>query len=87
MKQVAWKNPNTPLKSRRKIWNQRTKFVQSHPQDMNKFRSESPEVIQLLVRTEIFSQNYVLPPDTHTYVCVAGGKKCLFFGKFCVRTK
>ena len=20
--------------------------------------------------------------DTHTYVCVSGGKKCLFFGKF-----
>ena len=57
MKQVAWKNPNTPLKSRRKIWNQRNKFVQSHLQDMNKFRSESPEVIQLLVRTEIFSKN------------------------------
>ena len=49
---------------------------------MNKFRSESPEVIQLLVRTEIFSKNYVLPPDTHTYVCVAGGKKCLFLVNF-----
>ena len=23
-----------------------------------------------------------LPPDTHTYVCVSGGKKCLFFEKF-----
>ena len=23
-----------------------------------------------------------LPPDTHTYVCVSGGKKCLFFWKF-----
>ena len=23
----------------------------------------------------------------HTYVCVSGGKKCQFFGKFCVRTK
>ena len=23
-----------------------------------------------------------LPPDTHTYVCVSGGKKCSFFGKF-----
>ena len=23
-----------------------------------------------------------LPPDTHTYVCVSGGKKCLFFGNF-----
>ena len=27
-----------------------------------------------------------LPPDTHTYVCVSGGKKCSFFrsfGMFC----
>ena len=23
-----------------------------------------------------------LPPDTHTYVCVSGGKKYSFFGKF-----
>ena len=23
-----------------------------------------------------------LHPDAHTYVCVSGGKKCLFFGKF-----
>ena len=22
------------------------------------------------------------PPDTHTYVCKSGGKKCSFFGKF-----
>ena len=22
------------------------------------------------------------PPNTHTYVCVSGGKKCSFFGKF-----
>ena len=25
---------------------------------------------------------HFLPPDTHTYVCVLGGKKCSFFGKF-----
>ena len=24
---------------------------------------------------------HFLPPDTHTYVCVTGGKKCSFFGK------
>ena len=24
----------------------------------------------------------LLPPDTHTYVFVSGGKKCLFFGNF-----
>ena len=25
---------------------------------------------------------HFLPPDTHTYVCVLGGKKCSVFGKF-----
>ena len=25
---------------------------------------------------------HFLPPDTHTNVCVSGGKKCSFFGKF-----
>ena len=25
---------------------------------------------------------HFLPPDTHTYVYVSGGKKCSFFGKF-----
>ena len=25
---------------------------------------------------------HFLPPDTHTYVCVSGGKKCSFFEKF-----
>ena len=29
----------------------------------------------------------LLPPDTHTYVCISEGKKCSFFEKFCVRTK
>ena len=28
-----------------------------------------------------------LSADTHTYACVSGGKKCYFFGEFCVRTK
>ena len=27
---------------------------------------------------------HFLPPDTHTYVCVSGCKKCSFFGKFVV---
>ena len=35
-----------------------------------------------------FSQKLTfLPPYTQTYVCVLGGKKCYFYGKFCVRTK
>ena len=29
-------------------------------------------------------RKHFLPPDTHTYVCVLGGKKCSFFGKFSV---
>ena len=28
-----------------------------------------------------------LTPDTHTYVCIPGGKKCQLFGKFCLRTE
>ena len=41
-----------------------------------------------LVRTQNFSKNlYFLPPDTHTNVCLSGGKKCKFFGKYCVRNK
>ena len=27
-------------------------------------------------------KEHFLPPDTHTYVCVSGGKKPSFFGKF-----
>ena len=26
--------------------------------------------------------DHFLPPDTNTYLCVSGGKKCSFFGKF-----
>ena len=41
-----------------------------------------------LVCTQNFSKNlYFLPPDTHRNVCLSGGKKCKFFGKFCVRNK
>ena len=31
---------------------------------------------------KFFEKLTVLPSDTHTYVCISGGKKCLFFGKF-----
>ena len=35
--------------------------------------------------TRNFPKNeHLLPPDTQTYVCVSGGKKCLFFEKFVV---
>ena len=33
---------------------------------------------------KISENKYFLPSDTHTYVCVSGGKKCLFFGNFSV---
>ena len=33
--------------------------------------------------TPNFRKNkHVWPPDTHTYLCVSGGNKCSFFGKF-----
>ena len=31
---------------------------------------------------KISKKKHFLPPDTHTYVCVSGGKTCLFFGNF-----
>ena len=39
-----------------------------------------------LVHTQNFLKTNILTPflRTHSYVCVSGGKKCRFFGKFCV---
>ena len=31
---------------------------------------------------KISEKQTFLTPDTHTYVCVSGGKKCLFLGNF-----
>ena len=43
----------------------------------------SKRVFQENKARQIFRKNeHFLPPDTHTYVCVSGGKKCSFFGKF-----
>ena len=40
-------------------------------------------VVQEKQNTPNFPKNeHFLPPDTHTYVCVSGGKKPSFFGKF-----
>ena len=36
---------------------------------------------------KLFEKLLFFTPDTHKYVCIEEGKKCLFFGKFCVRTK
>ena len=32
--------------------------------------------------SEFPKNKHFLPPDTHTHVCVSGGKKCSFFGNF-----
>ena len=54
-------------------------------------RLRLPEFIFMYLKTEVtkiqstpnFPKNErFLPPDTHTYVCVSGGKKRSFFGKF-----
>ena len=39
------------------------------------------EIIHL-VGTQNFPKNCFLPPDTHTYMGVSGGRKCKFFGNF-----
>ena len=40
------------------------------------------------LRSKSFPKNWnLLPPNVHTYVCVSGSKKCLFFGKSCVSIK
>ena len=37
-----------------------------------------------LLRWQNFPKNeHFLPPDTHTFMCVSGGIKLHFFGKFC----
>ena len=46
-------------------------------------KGKSPNECYTTQRTPNFLENkYFSPPDTHTYVCVSGGKNCSFFGKF-----
>ena len=46
-------------------------------------KGESQYGVSKKQRTPSFPKNkQFLPHDAHTYVCVSGGKKCLFFGKF-----
>ena len=40
------------------------------------------EVIRTQSTPNFPKKEHFLPPDTHRYVCVSGGKKCSFFGKF-----
>ena len=46
-------------------------------------KGESQNGVSRKQSTSKFPNNeHFLLPDTHTYVCVPGGKKCSFFGKF-----
>ena len=40
-------------------------------------------IIHLLRSPNFCEKLTFLLPDTHTYLCVSGVKKCQFFGKFC----
>ena len=70
----------------------RLKILESVEKEIKKtkfdFHKTKLGIIQL-VRTQNFPKKklYFLPSDTHTYVHESGGKKCLFFVKFCVHTK
>ena len=44
-------------------------------------------VIHLVSTQEVHEKLTFLPYDTHTYMCVSGGKDSSFFGKFCIRSK
>ena len=71
-----------------------------HIRDFDSFLANVPfisifsSVLQQLQRDHSFStfakfseKITFLTPDTHIYMCVSRGKKCQFFGKFCVCTK
>ena len=40
------------------------------------------EVTRKQSKPNIPKNQHFLPPDAHTYLCISGGKKCSFFGKF-----
>ena len=42
----------------------------------------SKRVLHKKNKTNFQKNKYLLPPDTHTHVCVSGGKKYSFFEKF-----
>ena len=46
-------------------------------------KGESQNVCFKKTKHVKFSENeHFLPPDNHMYMCVSGGKKCSFLGKF-----
>ena len=45
------------------------------------FQSNTFSLVRHLLFNQMSNEQF-LPPDTHTYVCVSGGKKCSFFGTF-----
>ena len=66
-------------------------FPEPVPTEVYLCRITNREAIQRNLKTCIstkqstpnFPKNeHILPPDTHTYVCVSRGKKCSIFGKF-----
>ena len=44
---------------------------------LSRKQSLSPDPLSNFPKNEHF-----LPPGKHTYLCVSGGKKCSFFGKY-----
>ena len=48
---------------------------------MQKGESQN-ECFKKAKHAKISEKKTFLTSDTHTYVCVSGGKKCLFFGNF-----
>ena len=82
-----------------KVSTQRAKLANSCPQQIIKpsitclfrqkfFSRYSSLGIIHFVTTQHFPKNqHFLPPHTHTCLCVSGGKKRWFFGRFCKHTK
>ena len=51
--------------------------------DGNKEKERNSKRVYQKTKHAKFSEaEHFLPPDTHTYVCVSGGKKCSLVGKF-----
>ena len=42
----------------------------------------SKQVLQETKARQNFRNKHFLPPETHTYVCISGAKKCLFLASF-----
>ena len=69
----------------------RLKILESVEKEINKtkfdFHKTKLGIIHIVRRQNFPKNKHFLPSDTHTYVYLLGGKKCLFFVKFSVHTK